>query len=1060
MKRILFLSTLLILTAWTLSAQVTITGKVVDAEGEPLPGVSIIIKGTQQGTVTNLDGEYTFSNISKGDILVFSFLSMKTTEITLENQNIIDITMEPETQALDEVVIVGYGSVKRANLTGAVVDIKAEELEDIPAGDLSSVLEGKMAGVKISSPTGKPGEASILTIRTASSYGRVTEEVLYVIDGVIYKDASAFNLLDASEIESISVLKDAAAAVYGARAAGGVILVKTKRGKEGKPRIQYSGSYGIAQATKIPEMLSGSELANMYNDIYDLYNDDPLVSGRISPYSYYSEDEIAYFDSIKGYNWVKELIKPATTAKHTVNISGGSDRISYFAGGSYYAEDGMIDMLNYSRYSLRTNVEAKVTKDLTASLGLNFTHSDKLEPNFSTDNSGRLREIYKQGLTAAPWIPVSIDGKPVNNFISSNPLALFNSGSYKNSFGNSMGIRADLNYKIPFIEGLSFNFQYSHDEDNGRGKEYSQNFISYNFPTTGSHRHIIVDTLPAVSSVEKENEEGLYESSDFSKNYQLNTSLNYGRKFGAHDFSAILIYEQSESESDKFTTKITQQSSINGYDYYWAFSSGDNWTNGGSASESGNLGFIGRVNYGFKEKYLVEATFRYEASQNFHPDNRWGFFPAVSAGWVISEENFFKSITPFNFLKLRGSAGKVGNDNLPNAFTWTPTFTGDATGPIFGDNLTSAIVARNGLVYIPSIHWQETNSYNAGIDMRTFNNKVRLSLDYYYRHTYGVFNRRTNIPSTVGLSSEQRAPEENYGEASAQGVEFELGFDGRIGNFGYNIDGNLSWDKTRELKMFQSPSVEGSWKDDRYNDPSNQPGYIALGIMRTQEQLDAWMEKYPNYTIKEGDEERPLELGMVYYEDIRGEEYIDSVTGKIAYLPPDGKITGDDVTIIAKYTNPPFQYGFTLGASWKGIKVSGTFSGEFGHKVFISKDEQVTPDPSSENITNVFGFWRDYWTEENADAAYPRPYKFGLSGENSTFWMRNGHTLRLTTLNVSYNLPKSLAKKIGVPELRVYFSSRNLWTIINPFEHKDPGISRGYDYPLMRTFNFGLNITI
>ena len=288
------------------------------------------------------------------------------------------------------------------------------------------------------------------------------------------------------------------------------------------------------------------------------------------------------------------------------------------------------------------------------------------------------------------------------------------------------------------------------------------------------------------------------------------------------------------------------------------------------------------------------------------------------------------------------------------------------------------------------------------------------------------------MPSTVGLSSTIRTPEENYGEADARGIELSLGYNNKIGtDFTYSIDGIFSWDKTRELKMFQNPAVEGSWKDDRKNDPSNQPGYEAIGIMRTQEELDAWMEQYPDYEI----DGQPLELGMIYYKDICGEQYIDSVTGRIAYLPPDGTITGADVRIIAKYTSAPYHYGFSLGASWKGINIKAIFSGEFGHKVFINDEEYELPDPSDNTYTNVFSFWKDYWTPENTDASMPRPYEFGLDDQVSTFWMKNGHTLRLKTLNVSYTLPKSLSEKIKVPELRVYFSSQNLWTVINPFDH-------------------------
>lgn len=1051
MKRKLFISILIALLAGQIYAQLEVEGYIKNIDGEPLPGVSVTVKGTVTGTVTDLKGYYKLSNIPTDGTLVYSFLGMLTEEIEVGDKTQIDVTMVDDIKSLDEVVVVGYGSVKRANLTGAVVDIKADELEDLPVGDLSAALDGKLAGVKISSSTGKPGEASVLRIRTESSFGTATEDVLYVIDGVI-TDAEAFNLLDASEVESISVLKDAAAAVYGARAAGGVVVVKTKRGSEGKPKINYSGSYGIAQATKFPEMLTGGELAGMYNEIYGIYED---LGGYVDDDDYYTQEEINYFNTLPQNNWIDDVLKTATTEKHTVNISGGSEKIKYFTGGSYYKEDGMIDLLDYSRYSLRANVEAQVTKNLTANLGLNYTYHNQMEPNFAGESqSGVLRDTYKQALTAAPWLPISVDGLPVGNYISSNPLALLNSGSYKNGYGNSSGIRAEIQYKIPFIDGLKFHMQYSRSENNGHGKEYAQNYTVYDFATNGH----IIDETSTPTAKQYDNDEGLQQSTDYSKNYQLNTSLNYSKKYGLHDISALLVYEQSESESNNYWTRIVRSSTIPGYDYMWAFSNSENaaWTNGAGASESGNLGLIGRFNYGYAQKYLLETTFRYEASQKFHPDNRWGFFPAVSAGYVISEEDFFKdNVTFINFLKARASAGIVGNDNV-TAYLWTPTFTADANGPIFGDELTSALEARNGLVYIPSIHWQETHSYNTGIDTRMMNNHVKFSLDFYYRHTYDIFNKRSNIPVIVGLSSSVKPPAENYGEADARGIEIETGYENSVGKFRYNIDVNFSWDKHKELKLFQSPAVEGSWKDDRVNDPSNQPGYKAIGIMRTQQQLDEWMAKYPDYTI----DGFPLQLGMIYYEDVRGEQYIDSLTGKIAYLPPDGKITGDDQTIIAKYTSPPFHYGFTLGFSWKGFKVNGTFSGIFGHKVFITKEEHELPDPNSQDITNVFSFWKDYWTPENPNAAYPRPYYFGLDDQVSTFWMRNGHTLRLKSLNVSYNIPRSLSQKIGIPDMRVYFSSQNLWTIINPFKFKDPGISKGYDYPLMRTYNFGINITI
>lgn len=1053
MKKILFVLSLFLVLTGSVTAQLKIDGHVKNIDGDPLPGVNVTIKGTKTGVVTNLDGYYQISNVPADGILVFSFLGMLTEEIPVGEKTSIDLTMVDDIQNLDEVVVVGYGAVKRANLTGAVVDIKADELEDIPVGNLASALDGKLAGVKISSSTGKPGETPILSIRTESSFGRVTEDVLYVIDGVI-SNATEFNLLDASEVESISVLKDAAAAVYGARAAGGVVLVKTKRGSVGASKIQYSGSFGIAKATKIPEMLDGPTLARMYNEVLNI---DTLYSARPpSEFNYYTEDEIDHFNNVS-YNWLDELLKPATTQKHTLNLSGGNERVKYFAGGSYYNETGMFDYLNYSRYNIRTNIESKITKNLTATLGINYSYSEKISPNYSGESQGGvLRETYKQALTAAPWIPLTVDGLPVGNNLATNPVALLESGSYKNSTKSNNGIRLALQYDIPVIKGLTYNFQFSHGENHDKGKEFAQDYIQYMFNTTGEHSHIIITDEPYNKIEVVGNEEGLYNSSSYSKNYQLNTSLNYSKELGLHNIAGLLVYEQSESKSNSVTSKKEAAAIIPGYDQNWAFNNA-NWESSSSADESGRLGLIGRLNYGYARKYLFEGTFRYEASQKFHPDNRWGFFPAISGAWVISEESFFRNNIRFlNFMKLRGSAGIVGNDNLRSSFFWTPTFEAkDIYGPIFGNSITSGIEGKNGLYYAPSIHWQTTRSYDVGLDSRLMNNQINFAIDYYYRHTYDVFNQRNNIPTTVGLNIE-KPPEENYGEADARGIEIELGYNKSINKIKFNIDGNFSWDKKREVKLFQNPAVEGSWRDDRRNDPSNQPGYVALGIMRTQEQLNDWMERYPDYTING----RPLELGMIYYKDVCGEEYTDSTTGKIAYLPPDGKITGDDIRIIAKYTSPPFHYGISLGISYKGFSISGTFTGIFGHKVFISKDEQVTPDPDKKELNNVFGFWADYWTPENPDAKYPRPYAYGLEEQNTTFWMRNGHTLRLKNLNVSYTMPKEISTKIRIPELRLYFTSQNLWTIINPFDHKDPGISRGYDYPLMRTYNLGINITI
>lgn len=1066
-KGILILAMVLCLPV-LLHAQRKITGTVTDNEGYPMIGVTVAVKGSSTGTTTDAEGYYEIMVPGNESVLVFSFVGMHTHEQEVGENLVLDLDMKEDVQSLDEVVVVGYGTVKRENLTGAVANIRADELEEIPVANLANALEGKLAGVKISTQTGIPGASSTLRIRTESTYGRVSEDVLYVIDGIIYDGdaggAEIFNSLDATEVESISVLKDAAAAVYGARAAGGVVVVRTRRGRMGKPQISYSGSFGIADATKFPEMMEGYELAEMFNYILDMHGDPDIGQSRVNPRRYYAEDELAHFDSIGNYNWLDELMHTATIRKHTLNVQGGTENFRYFVGGSLYDETGMIEDLEYSKYTFRSNIEANITKYLKTDFGFSYQYGEGQQPNFNIETQGGvLRDTYRKALTAPPWVPLTLDGLPVNNQVSVNPLALYRSGSYKRNHNARNSLNASLEYSFPFVEGLRIRTQFSRSETSGRGKEFAQDFTAYNFPVSGTNGHIIPDNPDASQAIPVvySNEESIRESSEYGKSYQFNTSLHYDRDFNKHGLSALLVYEQSERESNSLWTRIERAADIPGYDYLWAFANSDEYVFGSatSYSESANLGFVGRLNYSYAEKYLLESTFRYEASPKFHPDHRWGFFPAVSAGWVLSREAFLADHTDIiTFAKLRASAGLVGNDNIP-AFTWKPTYVaGESQGAVFGGSMTNAIDARNNLVYIPSVRWQESRSYNVGLDTR-FLDQISFSMDYYYRFTYNIFNRRENVPTTLGVTGggDQRVPEENYGEMYAKGIEIEVGYHGRIGEeFHYHIDGNFSWDKHRKLKVIQNQAIVGTWADALLNDPSNQPGYIALGIMRDQEQVDQWLGRYPDYTINGF----PLQPGMIYYKDIRGESYIDPESGQKRYLPPDGKITGDDQTIIAEYTSPPYHYGLSLNASWKGISLSTTLSGVFGHKVFISKDEQYTPNPEELYVTNVFSFWSDYWSPGNTDAAYPRPYKYGLEQQNTTFWMRDGHTLRVSDFQLSYRLPESVYSRLKIKQLMLFVSARNLLVLVNPFDHKDPGIARGYDYPLMRSYSFGAKLSL
>ncbi|WP_164891078.1 SusC/RagA family TonB-linked outer membrane protein [Botryobacter ruber] len=1030
---------------------ITVKGQVKDeATGESLPGVNILVKGTSQGAVSDVEGNYSLTVPNEDAVLVFKYIGYQDQEQKVGTRSVVNVSLKAGAAALEEVVVVGYGEQKRANLTGAVETLQAKEIEDLPVANLSEAIIGRMAGVRVATQnSGRPGVPTPLTIRRPTDKAPNPDIVTYVIDGVIYEDngVEQFNLLDASEVESISILKDGAAAVYGARAGGGVVLVKTKRGGKGKPKVSYSTSLGVAQATQFPEMLSAREHALMLNeildhegrkyyvpeDVFNRYKNSPLIR-----FKYFSEDEIAAMDTLD-YNWLDGLYKNGMTMRHTLNVSGGSDNIRYFVGGAYYSETGNIERLKYSRYSLRTNIEADITKDITFTLGVSTNRGTRNEPYFAGDPT--LKGLYTRLLTAPRWAPPVVDGLPTAVDGGYNPYALLEADSYNNSTSSNTNLSGAFDYKVPFIKGLKARAFFSYNDANTRGKRYGQDVIAYALRRAGGASHLYANEFASNPERRQENDESMRESMDYSKFYQLNTSLTYNRTFGAHQIDALFVYEQREDENRNYhTTKKT--ANIKGYDQFWAFNDAGIVT-GGNAAETGRLSYIGRLNYNYKGKYLLETAFRYEASQKFHPDFAWGAFPNVSAGWIITEENFFRdNINFINFLKIRASYGRTGTEP-GRGFMWKQSYGANITGPLFGTgttpNLTGAIDVKNEGIFYPTVTWQKNDMYNVGLDARVLNNKITVGFDAFYRNSFDILMPVNSVnPTTLGAP---KPPQQNYGAAFSKGFELSLGHNNNIGNdFSYNVGGNISWNYGRPTKIPQNPAVIGRWDDQLLNDPSNQPGMIALGIIRTQEDLDRVLGMYS--TI----DGVPVEMGMIYYKDIRGENYSEG---------PDGEINQWDRTIIAERTSPAYAYGFTLGASWKNLRASATFSGAFGHKVFIQKDEMVLPTSN----TNVFSFWNDYWTPDNPNASMPRPFNYGMADQISTFWMRDGHTLRLNNINVSYELPSKLTQRWKLPQFKVFYAGTNIWTVINPFDHKDPSVARAYEYPMVTTSNFGLNVT-
>jgi TonB-linked SusC/RagA family outer membrane protein len=1032
-----------------LFAQQQISGLVTDKSGQPIPGVNVVVKGTTKGTLTGVDGTYKLANVPKDSTLVFSFIGMVSQQIIVGSQDIINVTLADEVTALEDVVVVGYGVQKRADLTGSVSSITAKDIQDIPTANLSTALEGRLSGVRVSQASGKPGAATELKIRISAEGNIAPDLTLYVIDDII-QNQETFDLLDPSLIESISFLKDASASIYGVRGGAGVVLVKTKRGRTGKLKVNYSGSYGVTQAINTTKMLSAYDEAVMLNDAYD------VMGVKANDQRRYAPDELAYFkDSIPGggYDWLKGAWKLARVNRQNINFSGGNEKVRYLVGGNYYKETGGIEGLYVNKYTIRSSLDAEVLKGLTASFEINLgNRNDRTPLNPMDTESDIMKETFRALLQNPRWIPPTINGLPVA-MAGDNPYAIWTNNEYKKNTTNTSTLIGSLEYKLPFIKGLSTKVLVSQTKSTSTGKTYYVKASGYNFQYSGSHKHIIRPNAPLDSVTPKTTISGteyLEESTEMALNYQMNGSIAYQNKFGKHEVSALVLCQVETGNGNRVGYQRQGSQLIAGSDMQWAFAQQD-VALAPNPSVTGHLGYVGRANYNFDSKYLAEFSGRYEASTKYSPQQRWGFFPSLLVGWVASEENFFKDNIHFiNFLKLRASGGLLGSDNV-NEFTWMLTYAPNTNNTyLFGNQPVLAVEAKNGAFVNPDITWQKTQIYNGGLDLKLWENKLSLTVDVFYKYTYDeLYAISTMIPTTVGSPTSSKVGF-NYGKSYSDGYEVELEYRNKL-PFGleYSLKGNFSWAETKKLRVAQSPGAVGTWYDDLKNFDDNQPGAISTGIVRTQTEVDNILMDNPNYNL--GNTGMPIQAGVLNYKDIRGTDGSDGPNGRFSFDQIE------DRTIIAQHTSAPYIYGATLGLSWKGVRLDVTLSGKFGNKTFYDKDAMLSPTTTK----NVPDFWADHWTPANTNAAYPRAYQYYYNSDPiiSTFWMRNGHTLRISDLDLSYTLPPKWSEQFGVPQLRLFFDTKYLWTIINPFDYKDANVSNYDGYPMTRTYNFGITVS-
>ena len=1013
------------LTSLNITLQNEIHGTILDESGVPLPGANIIIQGTNDGTQSDFNGNYSIE-ASKGDVLVFSYIGMKDVTVTVGNTTTIDIKMQEDVSSLDEVVLIGYGTQKKASLTAAISTIKSKEISKIATSNLSNVLAGRLSGTFVRSSTGTPGISSDVRVRGLSSWNGGSP--IYVIDGIV-RDQTSFNALDPNEVDEITVLKDAAsAAIYGSRSSNGVVLVNTKTGKAGKMVVDYSSVFGTQKTGKLPE----------YMDMEDALNISKSVYGGMS------DEEIDWVLKTNpgGMNYYNAAYQDPTSQKHSVSASGGSDKVNYYIGGSFFDENGFLPNVWYKKYNLRANVQAKLTKDLTVRMNLSNSHGTRNRFNFTYDyGSSDLNNLWGKLLYWDVFSPAYIDGKPVNPGWLGNPVEMMKNGGYWRNTNEQIDALLNVKYKVPFVKGLSVGVTYSKNIDNSFTKDFAKKQLLYNFKTEGDNNLIRTNEVIGTSMSGDPGTE--YIGNQYSKSdaYQLNAQINYDRHFGDHYISATAVYEQYEYQHNYFYMYRYNFPLYPTDQFFAASKSNDDWSTGGNENQDGRLSYVGRINYEYADKYLLSVSARYDGSIKFAPNKRWGLFPSVSAGWVISNENFYKQSNTMSFIdmmKFRFSFGSTGNDAI-GGWQWVDQYNIQNSSYYLGSTGTTAPRLAYGGIPNPDLTWEKSNTYNLGVDLRIINN-ITFTAEFWKRHTYDILGSRILVlPSEFGGS----LPATNYGIVDSKGFEFELGYNNKIGkDFSYNIKANLGLATTNVVK--RDVATNAQFVDDPNGKTlSYGTGYKALNIFRTQADLD----KLPSgYTIFG----TTPELGMLNFDDISGPDGI-----------PDDKIDSYDRIVLGNYFgsgSAPVSYGLALDFTYKNFNVNMMFAGLAGFKLTYN-------DAWGRNFGGggkVPLYHADSWTTDNPDGTTPKLYPWGdgrSSGytQTSTFNTYDGTFIRMKDLNIGYTFKSDFLTNVGITKAQLFASGTNLF-YLSKFKFYDPEISQFMSYPIMKSYSLGLNV--
>lgn len=1007
-------------TAATFAQTATVSGGVKDDTGEPVIGAGVLVKGTTLGTITDIDGHFSFRADDLNGVLVVSFVGMETQEIPMKGKGTFDIVLKSSNTLLEEVQVVAYGAQKKVTLTGSISSVNTDELLKVPTASIGNMLSGVLSGVSSIQSSGQPGgDDPDVFIRGISTLNTMNAKPLYLVDGV----ERSFFQIDPNEVENITILKDASStAVFGVRGANGVIIVTTKRGKEGKAKINASFSYGIQTPTRMPEFVNSYDYATFLNEAYTNDGKDPKFTPEAVEAFRTHSNPIIYPDT----DWMELLFKSsAPQTQGNVNISGGTERVRYFISmgmldqkGFFKNHDTRYDAnFNFNRYNYRANLDIDFTKTTLVAINMGGRVEKRNFPRSGDDINQLFRRIYWATPFSGPGI---VDGKWIKGNSQYLPVGL--SDGLGNIYGRGYGSKTTnvvnldlaLTQKLDFVtKGLQFKIKVAYNSGYDHTKERATSIESYQ---PWYRKDVTWMEYPAGSDPNEvvyiqDGEAGLIsyaESFGKSRDWYAEASFDWKRDFGLHHLSALALYNQSKTYYPDS-------------DY--------------PGIPRGYVGLVGRVTYDYDNKYLIEGNVGYNGSENFAPGNRYGFFPAVSGGWVLTQEEFLKDNPVVNFLKIRASYGIVGNDRyhpygtgFMDRFLYLPNSYFIGSGYQFGTGTSWSPGAYEKSFGNSGLSWEKSAKQNYGIDFSLFNQKLSGSIDYFYEKRTDILAKASTDPIIHAMS----LPVLNLGIVSNKGVELNLKWNHKINSFRYWTNLNVSYAKNKIVYQDEVPS------EYTYTLKTGHPVGQPFGL-KVRGFYYEGMEDVADhsYVLKEGD---------VVYED----------------LNHDGKIDDNDKTAIGYPSYPLLNAGLTLGFEYKGFDFSMLWVG-------ATKTSRVLEETFRKPLGETYDRslmshqFTDRWTPETAATAkLPRATIDGVKNNyrDSELWVKDASYLRLKNIEIGYNFRLPFMPKIGMEKMRVFMTGYNLLTF-DKLKISDPeSMSSGVpQYPVMRVINFGLNVS-